>query len=496
MKYIRKVWLPVLLLLMLCVKAQAQPDSLLNSKSAFTSNYFETIRNNEVQLRHFFQLMPKGGDLHHHYSGSVYGETYLKAIEEDDLWVNRNTYELLATSPPKKERNIWSKISSLKQDGLWSEIKLGVIKSWSIKYFDFFNGPSDEHFFETFSNFSIPKKRTYKIGLEEIKKRAISENVSYIETMFTSLKFNIKYNDFEPLFETELTINQSKPDKDIGVILESLYQKYIEHNDYKDIATKHNSFLEELHNDLLLDDEDFTIRFQNYAIRVTNPIHVFKHLLVCFESASTSDLIVGVNFVAPEHNEISMRDYLLHMQMFNFLHQKYPNVKYSLHAGELVLGLVPSEELTWHIGAAVKIAQAYRIGHGVDIAHENNSYNTLDYMKTNNIPVEINLTSNEFILGISKDKHPILIYNEEGVPIIISTDDAGVLRTDLTEQYVIIGKNYSNISYLDIKKYAYNSIIYSFLSEELKKNLLNKLDVKFEYFETLISNRYCPLLKK
>src|SRR5690606_40903492 len=77
-----------------------------------------------------------------------------------------------------------------------------------------------------------------------------------------------------------------------------------------------------------------TRRSSDLTVRVVNPIQVFKNLLVCFASANSSNLVVGVNIVAPEHNEISMRDYWLHMQMFKFFSHKFPDVKVAMHAGD------------------------------------------------------------------------------------------------------------------------------------------------------------------
>jgi adenosine deaminase len=74
-----------------------------------------------------------------------------------------------------------------------------------------------------------------------------------------------------------------------------------------------------------------------------------------------------------------MKDYWLHMVMFNYCHTKFPDVKYSMHAGELTLGLVQPEDLTSHINA-VYTAGANRIGHGVDMAYESKSYELLRYM--------------------------------------------------------------------------------------------------------------------
>ena len=76
------------------------------------------------------------------------------------------------------------------------------------------------------------------------------------------------------------------------------------------------------------------------------------------------------------------------------------------------------------------------------------------------------------------------MYKEFGVTIVISTDDAGILRTNMTEQYAMLDKRYTDVSYSDIKQYLYNSINYSFINEaSVKKQLLKDLDSRFETFE-------------
>ena len=143
-----------------------------------------------------------------------------------------------------------------------------------------------------------------------------------------------------------------------------------------------------------------------------------------------------------------------------------------MHAGELTLGLMKPQELTWHIGAAVYTAGASRIGHGVDMAYEKASYNLLRYMVKKNIPIEINLVSNEFIFKVKESRHPLTLYKEFDVPIVISTDDAGILRTNMTEQYVLLAKRYKNVSYSDIKQFVNNSINYSFIKEASVKKAI------------------------
>jgi adenosine deaminase/adenosine deaminase CECR1 len=159
------------------------------------------------------------------------------------------------------------------------------------------------------------------------------------------------------------------------------------------------------------------------------------------------------------------------MEMFKNLKEKFPGVKTSMHAGELRLGLTPPEDLNFHITDAVTRAGANRIGHGVDIAFETDADATLNYMAKNNIAIEINLTSNEFILGVKDGEHPLPLYYDYKVPIVLSTDDPGILRSDLSEQYVLAAQRYSKLRYPDFKNFAYNSIRYSFLPEDEKTAL-------------------------
>ena len=105
------------------------------------------------------------------------------------------------------------------------------------------------------------------------------------------------------------------------------------------------------------------------------------------------------------------------------------------------------------------------------------------------------MSSNEFILGIKDYAHPVTLYEKSGVPIVISTDDAGILRTDLTEQYVLLVHRYSEMSYSTIKRYVYNSITYSFLNEEMKAKLTNQLDAAFAKFEALAVQEINPVPK-
>jgi adenosine deaminase len=137
-------------------------------------------------------------------------------------------------------------------------------------------------------------------------------------------------------------------------------------------------------------------------------------------------------------------------------------VHLSLHAGELAPGLVPYEALCCHIRQAVEVAHAERIGHGVSLMYEERPYELLREMAARHVMVEINLTSNDVILGVKGNDDPFSIYRKAGVPVALSSDDEGVSRIDLTHEFVRAVETYG-LSYSDLKELVRNSIEYSFL---------------------------------
>src|SRR6185503_13343168 len=115
--------------------------------------------------------------------------------------------------------------------------------------------------------------------------------------------------------------------------------------------------------------------------------------------------VVGLNLVQGEDAPASMQNFATHMQMLHFLRPLYPQAHLTLHAGELAPGLVAPEGLKFHIRDSVLTARAERIGHGVDILHEDGFEKLLKDMAQREVMVEICLSSNDTILGISGAEH-------------------------------------------------------------------------------------------
>jgi len=155
------------------------------------------------------------------------------------------------------------------------------------------------------------------------------------------------------------------------------------------------------------------------------------------------------------------------MALVRDLMDKFPSARpgLTLHAGELSMGWVSPDELRHHIGEAVIVAGARRIGHGTAIAFEDNAEALLERMAKDKILVEINLSSNAVILGVTGEDHPFTLYRQYGVPVALATDNTGVSRIDFTHEYKRAVETY-DLSYVEIKTLARNSIEYSFLAGE------------------------------
>jgi adenosine deaminase len=191
---------------------------------------------------------------------------------------------------------------------------------------------------------------------------------------------------------------------------------------------------------------------------------VFAQILAGFEMASKDPRVVGLNLVMPEDAYLPIHDFNLHMRMLDFLHRVYPKVHITLHAGELTQELVPPEEM-FHIRASIERGHAERIGHGVDVMQEPDPEGLLRMMAQKKVLIEICLTSNDVILGIVGIQHPLPLYLRFGVPVTLATDDPGVSRGDITQEYERASETYK-LSYIDLKKFARASLAFSFLPGE------------------------------
>ena len=172
--------------------------------------------------------------------------------------------------------------------------------------------------------------------------------------------------------------------------------------------------------------------------------------------------IVGLNIVAPEDHPQARRDFDTQMKMLDFLWRKFDKPNITLHAGELTLLLSPVESMWGRDRASIDQGHAHRIGQGISVGWEQDLPGLLAQMRRDGFLVEINLSSNESILGVEGQAHPLPMYLRTDVPVCITTDDEGVSRSNLTVEYVKAVERY-NLDYATLKQISRNCLEYSFL---------------------------------
>lgn len=459
---------------------------------------FNAIKHDELALRIFFSEMPKGGDLHHHYSGSIYAEKYIEKARSLNAWINPSTLEISFELLEKPERVGWKKFKIYENQTGWYNLQEKLLKHWSTKDYDRSDGiTSYDDFFNTFESFESSKDQMKDgSGLLWLKDLAINQKVSYLETMLEIIPCG-KNLSLPESFNDSLVYYAQTNDYTSLIYLFDKMRTLILNDNNKLCVQEYLKKLGEEHQRLKLDDSLFTLRYQTYMVRIMPPVQVFTQMLLSYEAAHKDKLLVGVNMVAPEHHPVSIRDYQLHMKMFQYCAKHWPGVSLSLHAGELSEGMVSPENLNFHIQEAVEIAGAKRIGHGTALAFEKNTLALLGKMKEKNTVLEINFRSNQFILSSTAQNHPFEIYHKANIPLVICTDDAGVLRTDHNSEFIQLALKFPYLSYLDFKQFAFNSLKYSFLKEsEIKENLIKKLEKDFIHFEEEIIKNYPPIFEK
>jgi adenosine deaminase len=421
-----------------------------------TARYFESIRNQPLLLHAFLQQMPKGGDLHNHLSGAVYAESFIRLAVQDGLCVDRAALALTqppCDSDPKTGARPPAKVA-LEDSTLYGHL----LDAFSMRQFVPGAESGHDHFFATFGKFGPATNGHTAEMLAEARSRAAAGHLQYLETMFNPdggsagrLGASLGWNDdLSKLRDRLLSDGLAKIVADASKFLDDTEK----------------TELEELRCGQPKSDPGCNVQTR-YLYQVARGLPkemVFAQILAGFELASKDPRVVGLNLVMPEDAYLPIHDFNLHMRMLDFLHGIYPKVHITLHAGELTQNLVPPEEL-FHIRASIEQGHAERIGHGVDVMQESDPEALLRMMSHHNVLVEICLTSNDVILNVTGDHHPLPMYLKFRVPVALATDDPGVSRGDITQEFERAAETY-HLKYQDLKKFARASLEYSFLPGE------------------------------
>jgi adenosine deaminase len=441
---------------------------------------FEAARANPLDLRAFLVRMPKGADLHYHLSGGIYAESFIRVAAEEGLCVDLASHSFVRPAAAVRSEASQpicgdGKIAAAKafaDQNLYDTL----IDALSMRNFVPTTGISGhDHFFDTFGKFydalfgdNAASHRHSGEWLDEVAARAASQNEQYLELMETP--------DFTHTAQIAKEIGWrgvraplgASQNEDLSQLRTELLARGLRDDIAVARAARDEAEASRRAREHCGEPQEapackITIRYLYQVLRGFPKEQVFAQTLLGFEVVSADPRFVGINYVMPEDGVTSMADYALHMKFVGFLHGLYPKVRISLHAGELAPGLVTPDGLCCHIRLAVEEAHAERIGHGVDVMQENRPYELLKEMAAKHVMVEINLTSNDVILGVQGKDHPLPIYRKYHVPVALSTDDEGVSRIDMTHEFVRAAETYA-LSYTGLKQMVGTGLEHNFLS--------------------------------
>lgn len=416
---------------------------------ARTARHFDAIADAPPLRTAFLRAMPKGGELHVHLTGAIYAENYVRWAVEDSQCVQRAALALAL--PPCDPAQGSEPAAVLTTD---RALRSALIDSLSMRNHSPSRDSGHDHFFTTFPKFNAATRPRLGDMLAEYASRLAAENTFYVEAMTSPGMGDARALGIAAGWSDDwngLRARLSSPEMD------RIVARARERLDLAEARKR-----ESLRCSTPQADPGcaVTVRYLSQVIRVFPREQVFAEILFATLLTKADPRVVGLNLVAPEDDPVTLRDYTEQMRVIGFLTDIGQAANVTLHAGELTLGLVPPEDLRFHIRQAVELAGARRIGHGVDIAWEDDATGLIAEMARRKVLVEVNLTSNAQILGVEGKDHPFPIYRHAGVPTALSTDDPGVSRIDLSHEYQRAAAEYG-LGYRDLKALARNALEYA-----------------------------------
>ncbi|MFI0258459.1 adenosine deaminase [Streptomyces sp. NPDC017056] len=409
------------------------------------------IKNRPAALRAFFRALPKGADLHNHLSGAASTELLIKLAGDGGLCIdNRTTTAKPGPCGPGTRPAVQARTDRA--------FHRRILRAWSMQDFSSASGESGhDHFFAAFGKFGAVTWPNNGKLLAEVANSAARQNQFYLETMLTpasesgkKLADRIGYHaDLRRMHRLLASGGRlGKLVREAGRDTDASQAQFRKAAGCGTARPEPGCRL--------------PVRYISQVSRGASPARVFTQMAVGMRLAERDRRFVAVNLVQPEDEENALRNYRLHMRMLDYLHGVYPRAHITLHAGELVPGLVKPEHLRFHIDEAVRTGHAERIGHGVDVAHEDGAPALLRTMARRNTAVEVPFTSNRQILGVTAADHPFPLYRRYGVPVVLATDDPGISRSDISRDYQYAAAAYG-LRYGELKNLARASLEHAFL---------------------------------
>tara|TARA_R110002167_G_scaffold103139_1_gene267048 strand:+ start:2720 stop:4216 length:1497 start_codon:yes stop_codon:yes gene_type:complete len=431
-------------------------SGLVGATQPIPAAWFETFKQqaSPEQLYDFLYLLPKGGDLHNHLSGSNFSEWWFELATDQqinggyryytqifaNMCQNGNALEFSSIGNFLAFRNIQhshyeqlgeceksqykalNELNSAEKQGWLNSIRLDKSGEGRDEFFEKHWPRLNELMNNPYIQAALLVKNMQAFG---------QENLVYLETQVGARNMLRADGSF---FE---------PADVVDIYRQRLAQK-----------------------DAL--SSGVTTRLQYTLLRFTPDAEQQLEWIYRFVDQNR-DLYVGINMAGREDND---KGYPLRfLSTLRKLRSTLPAVDLAIHAGEV-------DEPNFHVRDTLLLG-ATRIGHGVNLIDDPQ---TMLLMRNGQAMVEINLVSN-FLLEYINDysQHPFPEYLRTGIPVALSTDDRGMWDSTMTDEYYVAVKQF-NLSWQELIKLGENSLQYSFVDEKTKQRLLAQYDARLEKF--------------
>ena len=398
----------------------------------------------------FLEAMPKGGELHNHLGGSVFAETWMDWAAQDGLCIDLNALAFTSCKAGGEPKPA----TAVRTD---EALRSAMMDSLSVRRPGFRDRSGHDQFFTAFSRFGAAGAGRAGDVLANAMETLAHQNTFYLEATVSAQAVAASDKGAQAGWKGgDLAAQQAAG---VAQGLEALVPAAITDTDSMEARAR----------TVLKCDTpqaspgcQVTVRYLAQTSRSVPLEQTFAQIQLGVALIAADRRWVGIQLVAPEDSAAALANYREHMRIVGYLTGRGRKVPVALHAGELSWQVASPADLRFHVAEAVRTAGARRIGHGTDIAQEAGAEALAAEMAKTGVLVEVNLSSNAAILQVSGHAHPYAWLRQRGVPTSLSTDDAGILRINLSHEYARASSE--GATYDDLKRSARNAIAFSFLS--------------------------------
>ncbi len=425
------------------------------------ADWFEDFKQNatDEQLLQLLYEMPKGGDLHHHMSGSGFAEWW---------------YELGVAAEERGYK-------------YYTKVKLNNCRDYGWQGFD----TTPYHLmFQTILEAKWQALPECEQGeylpladLDERQKRGFMSSIVLDkpyegrEEFFEAHWQRLGDLTGDPYLRGDLIARQFQAFADEGLIYVEPMVTAFGYEEPDGTAIPPNVVAEIFRERLKqkdIVDTGLTYRFQQAILRFT-PL-AEEALKYAYQFVSENEPYVAVNMVGREDDD---KGYPLRfLPTLREMRLAHNNVRLSIHAGEV-------DEPNSHVRDTVLLG-AERIGHGLNLITDPD---TMRLFRHGPYMVEINLISN-LLLQYYDDysQHPFPEYLRTGIPVALSTDDRGMWDSTMSDEFFVAVKEF-NLSWAEVKLLSENSLKYAFVDPETRDELLETYRSRISKFESRMARK-------